>query len=320
VDTPFSLNYQHLFDFNREWNFQFADPNPLFVAPVMYEYEQEGALYALGLAYCLEFTPDFSAGITVNYWGDFIYENEWKQTYHRRGDVDIGGFPGSAVNDRVDEFSFEGWNFNIGFLWKLGEHWTLGGVLKTPFTADISHDKATVESIVFATVPMANQHNAESLALEEELDMPMAYGLGLAYRFSDSFTVSGDLYRTNWDDFAYEDSLGSKVSPISGKPKDSSGIDATTWFRLGGEYLVIGRKFVVPIRAGLFYDPAPSDESSDAYYGISLGSGLAYKRWIFDAAYQFRTGDGVGDAMLQGHDFSQDVNEHIIYASLIVHF
>ncbi len=26
----------------------------------------------------------------------------------------------------------------MGFLWRMNEHWTLGGVLKTPFTADIS--------------------------------------------------------------------------------------------------------------------------------------------------------------------------------------
>ncbi|MDP2647074.1 MAG: outer membrane protein transport protein [Desulfobacterales bacterium] len=313
-----SLNYQHLFDFNRDWSFKFAHPDPLFVAPVQYKYEQAGALYALGLAYAVEITPDFSAGITLNYWGDFIYENKWKQKYHLKGDVDLGGIPGSFTSDKTEEYSFSGWNANLGFRWKMTEHWTLGGVFKLPFTADVKHSINSVDSTVFPTVPTANSTTTTSLNYDDELDMPMAYGVGLAYRFSDSFTVSGDIYRTHWNDFAYKDSAGNKTSPVSGIAKAASDIDPTTWFRAGAEYLIIGRKFVVPLRAGLFYDPAPAEGSPDEYYGFSLGSGIAYKRWIFDVAYQYRTGDGVSSSMLKA--FSQDVSEHIVYTSLIVHF
>lgn len=149
----------------------------------------------------------------------------------------------------------------------------------------------------------------------------MSYGLGLAYRFSDRLTVSGDLYRTHWADFIYEDEQGNKTLPLSaGKPEGSSDITNTTCIRLGGEYLIIGTSYVVPLRAGIFYDPAPAEGSPDHYYGFALGSGIAYGRFIFDVAYQFRFGNGVGGSLMQNKDIAQDVREHTLYTSMIIHF
>lgn len=74
------------------------------------------------------------------------------------------------------------------------------------------------------------------------------------------------------------------------------------------------------LRSGLFYDPAPAEGSPDDYYGFSLGGGIAYKGIVFDLAYQFRSGNDVGGSILEGLGFSQDVQEHTIYSSLIFHF
>ena len=315
-----SLNYQRLYDFNREWNFNMNFGNPLFTSPVQNQYEQTGSLYALGLAYALEVTPNFSAGVTLNYWGDFIMQNKWEQTYMQRADLSVGGFPGSFAAYKKEIYSFQGWNANIGFLWRMGEHWTLGGVFKTPFTADITHEVNAEDSTTFPTVPGANSRNVSSNRYDEKLNMPMSYGLGLAYRFSDKFTLSGDVYRTHWNDFMYKNYQDVQTSPISGKALGASDIDPTTWVRFGGEYLIIRDKYVVPLRAGIFYDPAPAEGSADNYYGFALGTGIAYGRFIFDIAYQLRFGNNVGSSTLQGLNFSQDVREHTIYTSMIVHF
>ena len=90
--------------------------------------------------------------------------------------------------------------------------------------------------------------------------------------------------------------------------------------RTGAEYLIIRPKYIVPLRAGLFYDPAPSEGSSDNFYGITVGSGIAWQRFIFDVSYQFRFGNNVGSAIYKTGELSQDVREHTLYASLIVHF
>ena len=82
----------------------------------------------------------------------------------------------------------------------------------------------------------------------------------------------------------------------------------------------IGNKYIIPVRGGIFYDPAPAEDDVDNYYGIAVGSGIVYKRLVFDAAYQFRFGRDVGKSNLSHLDFSQDVMEHTFYSSIIVHF
>ena len=55
----------------------------------------------------------------------------------------------------------------------------------------------------------------------------------------------------------YIDHEGKKTSAISGLDESESDIDATVQARAGVEYLIIKPKYLVPLRAGLFYDPAP---------------------------------------------------------------
>jgi hypothetical protein len=148
----------------------------------------------------------------------------------------------------------------------------------------------------------------------------MSYGLGLAYRFSDELTVAADVYRTEWQDFILTDSNGNQISPISWASKSESDIDPTHQIRIGAEYLFIGKKYVVPLRGGIFYDPAPAEKDPDDFYGFSLGSGIAVGRFIFDIAYQFRFGKDVGEFIFGEREFSQDIYEHTAYLSLIVHF
>lgn len=311
-----SLNYQRLYDFNREWNFGYNTSN----GPVNFDYDQEGGLYALGLAYSVEIVPSVSAGVTFNYWGDFFSDQSWTQKYDINRELRVAGNPVTYTGNKREKYSFSGFNANIGFLWDISGKWTLGGVFKTPFTADVTRKINGFDSTSSPTNPKLNTYTPFDYRYDEELEMPMSYGLGVAHRFSDAFTMAFDLYRTHWNDFVYKHHDGTRTSPISGKPMDQSDIDPTTWARLGAEYLFIGDKTVIPVRAGVFYDPAPAEGSSDKYYGFSLGSGIAYDRYAFDIAYQFRFGNNVGESTLEGVSFSQDVREHTVYASLVYHF
>jgi hypothetical protein len=95
----------------------------------------------------------------------------------------------------------------------------------------------------------------------------------------------------------------------------------TTQVRIGGEYLFIlpDRNMVIPVRAGLFYDPEPSEGDVKDFYGISIGSGIAYKRVIFDLAYVLRWGRNVDTGNLIPNS-EADITQHSFLASLIIHF
>ena len=107
------------------------------------------------------------------------------------------------------------------------------------------------------------------------------------------------------------------------KSKDESDIDPTCQVRFGMEYLLVNPKshYVIPLRAGLFYDPVPAQASPDDYYGFSLGSGFSMGRCAFDIAYQYKFGNDVGDSMTdESIPQDQDVEEHMVYSSFIIYF
>jgi long-subunit fatty acid transport protein len=315
-----SLNYQHLYDFTREWDFPLAQSIPILSLTREIDYKQTGGLYAIGLAYCVQITPTFSFGITLNFWEDWLGDNGWVQNTKETGTGNFAGFPFDYRTSSHDRFSFSGFNANMGILWNATPKLTLGAVFKAPFTADLKHKHRSSASFIFPTNPALDNTASDSFRAKEHLDMPMSYGIGFAYRFSDELTVSADIYRTEWQHFVLKDSAGRKASPISGLPITESDVKPTHQVRIGAEYLLIKPKYIIPLRAGLFYDPAPAEGSPDDFFGFTLGSGIAYGRFIFDIAYQFRFGNDVGDSILQALDFSQDVKEHTLYASMIVHF
>jgi len=78
---------------------------------------------------------------------------------------------------------------------------------------------------------------------------------------------------------------------------------------------------VIPVRGGVFYDPESKQGDPEDFYGISLGSGVAYKKFLFDVAYEFRWADNVdGDRLINTGDTEIDVRQHSIPTSVIIHF
>lgn len=314
-----SLNYQNLYNFNKSWQFPLSQTSETLSLDQNIDYQQDGSLSAYGLAYSVQLLPSVSFGFTLNFWQNGIYDNKWKQTTQASGTGYDYGDPFTYQSNTTDQYSLTGFNANVGVMWNISSNFTLGAVFKTPFTADVKREYSTYKTQNFSD-PAYDSKQSASFTDYDELDMPMSYGIGLAYRLSDKFTMAADIYRTEWGDYIYKDSKGKKTSPITGLPQDQSDVDATHQIRLGGEYLFIRENYVIPLRAGIFYDPSPAQGSPDSYYGASIGSGIAYGRFVFDVAYQYRFGNNVGKSILQNFDYSEDVSEHTVYSSIIFHF
>ncbi len=314
-----SINYQNLYDLSRNWNFPLivsSDPdNTLLFNNV--DYKQDGSLSAWSLAYSFQITPALSIGATVNIWEDGIEDNNWQQKSKLKTEGNVLGNPIKSESTLVRDYDLNGLNFNLGLLWNITNHLTLGAVLKSPFTADVDlNSKFNSRVYISENVIETSSSSSDDL----DLEFPISYGLGMAYRVSDIFTVSLDVYRTHWDDFEFEDSQGNKFSAVTGKPSGESDIDPTNQIRMGAEYLLVRDKFVIPMRGGVFYDPAPAEDNPDDFFGFSLGTGIGVTRFAFDIAYQFRWGNDVGEYLLEDLDFSQDVREHSVFSSLILYF
>jgi long-subunit fatty acid transport protein len=310
----FSLNYQNLYDFSKEWDVSYSLLEDQLRYSNEIHYKNKGQLSAIGFAYAIKLHQDFFCGATLNLWKDSLTDNGWEEKSNNTIITVISGT--TFHNNRIQnhKYTFSGINFNMGFLWKPTTRLTIGGVLKTPFKADLKHEKrSTTISDEFAP-------EIENSADNQKLNMPMSFGFGLAYRFSDHLTVSTDIYHTQWQHFYREDSHGERFSPITGKKFEISDIKPSWQVRTGMEYLHITSEYVIPFRGGLFYDPAPAEGKVDNYWGFSLGSGIGFKQYFFDFAYQFRFGKNIGTSVLQDFGFSQNVFEHLFYMSLIYHY
>lgn len=307
-----SLNYQHLYAFKRDQLLRFTKINH---HDAQYHVLQDGKLSAIGLALCFQVYPKLSVGFTLNFWNDWLGTNGWEQTTHEKGPVILSESDYFMMDSSIShKYSFSGVNMNIGVLWDVTDQLTCGFVLKTPFKADLEHTTqlTNVLPTFYQTPPKK---------YSETLDMPLSCGVGAAYRFSDNWTVSADIYMTDWSEFILTDANGDQFSFITDKKLELSTVKPTCQIRLGAEYLMINKRLesIIPIRAGLFYDPMPSDGSPDNYYGFSMGTGISIGPYVFDIACQYRFATHVGDAKLRAFEFSQDVEETRIYGSFIYH-
>ena len=285
--------------------------------------QQDGSLFTVSPAIAVQITPAFSVGVAFNIWPS-IFDNGWEQEVAVRGEGRVVSgnrvVPFVSTGRIAEDFAFEGFNVTAGFLWRLNAVFSLGGVFRSPFTARVTR---THSSMVTVTLQDGSPPVTSELRFRETLDMhmPLAYGLGLSARLSDHLTISLDVSRLHWSDFRLEESSRDNVLLVDNGAPSGKGqavlngkSNDTTTLRLGAEYLWLHPKAVVPLRAGVFYDPEPGDGGTDDFFGFTLGSGIAINRWIFDIAYTFRTG--------RVHSQATDttVYQHGLLTSLIYHF
>lgn len=318
-DMVVSLNYQKLYDFTRKWDFSLCQTAEALTLKTLNDFNQQGSLSAVGVAYCTRIVMGFDVGLTFNFWNDGL--NRWEQSTVQNGEGTEDGEHFITRSYDYHKYTFRGFNVNFGFLWRtLNDRLTIGGVVKTPFSADIDHENDYSSVIVFDEPIYDREPVTGYFHHKETLKMPLSLGIGIAYRITDTLTASLDIYRTEWDDFTWEDQNGNETSPITGKSASVSDISPTHQVRLGLEHIFIGPKTLFSLCGGVFYDPAPAENHPDDIYGFSLGAGFGYKRYNFNMAYQFRYGDNVGESILKDWAYSQDLNEHTIYSSLVIHF
>ncbi len=296
-----SINYQRLYDMNKNVSIRYnVGPNPYDIS-----FEQEGYLYAVSPAVAVQVSPGFSVGATINLWKDYLGSNGWDQTTT---------FASQALSYHAVErktVSFEGVNMHLGFLWNATPSFTLGGVIKTPFDADLKETTMLVSTNAFEN---------ESAQSNEKMSMPLSYGLGAQYRASDSLILALDVYRTRWSKFVIKDPEGNEINPMTGQPIDQGKLKDTTQLRLGAEYLFIGNNSTIALRGGVFSDPEPATEKVDRYVGLSLGAGYSTKEYSLDAAYQLRKGNNVSGDISGIPDNETDITQKTFMASIIYYF
>lgn len=314
-----SLNHQMLFDLNKKVNFNYTFENELLKLPSKIFYKQNGELTTLSPAIAFQITPSLSLGATFNFWTNIFGSDGWTTKYRQSSS---GTFAGEKTKDivRIDSrYRFRGFNYHIGTLWNITDKITFGAVYKSSFNAKVNKR----EKFYSMQVTGNNPPEINDLPLTNEhlrLKMPDSYGIAFAYRFSDNFTMAIDIYRTEWGKYVLEDGNKDKWRAMNLKPRNGTTVKPTHQVRLGGEYLFILSKTVIPVRGGIYYDPEPSTNNPDDYFGISVGSGVSIGPVIIDFAYSYRFGNNAEGAVSGVPNSTIDVKQHLFLLSSIIHF
>lgn len=319
-----SFNVQRLFDLQAKTDV--ASPYTTVNGVQRVRSSQDGGLFTFSPAVAVEIIPTLAIGVAFNIWPD-LFDNGWDQ------DVSVEGEGSLRSGNRIvpfvsqgrikEKYDFRGVNFNItaGFLWEISSVLSLGGVLRTPFTAKMTRKQSSSLQVTLDPDGSGSAMATSERSFHENLDMdmPWSYGLGVALRLTDRLRLSLDVARVHWSDFRLEASSQDDVLQVENGAPAGKGeavlngkSDDTTAVRLGAQYLWPGPQ--VAFRAGGFYDPEPGDGGTDNFWGFSLGSGMTIKQVVFDLAYTFRTGTVKSDAT------DTSVNQHKFLFSMIYHF
>jgi long-subunit fatty acid transport protein len=297
---------------------------------------QSGNLFAISPAVAVQLNSKlpwfsrFAIGMAFNVWPG-LFDNGWKQdvTVNTHGSLPSGprivNFTSQA--NFKERYRLKGFNYNftVGFLWEIwqgqqGAILSLGGVFRSPFKAKIRHTSASSITVDFAD-GLESSPPLSPIDETLDLDMPLSYGLGISFRVSDVLTLSFDVSRIHWSQFRLETPQVSDEIDVEASAPSARGTailngssDDTTSVRLGAEYAWDRQRYIIPLRAGIFYDPEPSDQGTDNFFGFSFGSGLTTNSLIFDFAYTFRVGT------VRSRIADTSVYQHELLASMIYRF
>lgn len=314
-----SLNYQRLYELDKKlgisYKWPLTAPNSLVDS---ISYSQTGGLAVLSPAFAVQIIPELSIGATLNIW-DNLVGSSWKSSYTSSGSGSLGGMTFNETISSNKKNDFSGVNANLGVMYSPSAQITIGAVYKFAFDADLDKKGSSTISKTFPALPAFNTTTTSLNDEKKKMKMPASYGLGVSYKPTDNWVFALDGYYTDWSRFTIVDSLGNQINPIYGTPLSDGRLSDTVQVRVGGEYLFIMDKNIIPVRAGFFYDPEPAKNNMKDFYGFSLGSGYSTPRFSFDISYQFRTAsNATGD--LPFEDISADITQHTIMSSLIFYF
>ena len=328
TNMVFSLNYLKLYRFDKSLGFPilFPAPSPAeFGQQRFFEFDQEGAFSALIPAYGFDLTDNLSIGVTFNIWNDTITgDSSLKKQQRSIGRDFVPNIGDVKTFEEVNEEKLivdSGYSFTIGGLYRINRKWNIGFVIKPPFQLNVDQKITRTLDERFITADGSPPPEITSSVEREDSDFefPINAGGGIAWRPLKSLVTSLDITWTDWSEFNLR--KGSQdINPISGRDVDVGKLKDTITLRLGCEYVVVRDTFLIPLRFGLGYDPAPAVGGVDDYFTASLGSGFQIGNYNLDIAWEFRWGNNVNKDLFQGINATEDLRQNRILASLIYYF
>jgi hypothetical protein len=281
VAGAIQVSYQRVFSFRGD---RVIGGRPLFFSTT------EGGFDVLAAGTGLRVFHGLRLGAAMNRWFGGYSQDSFRGTPPPRE---------RQYTEKQIDYRLAGWNVNAGLIWSPLESLNVGLVGKTRFTGDLRLHRQRKD--YFSELDPKQDNTTHEDDGDVRLDFPGAVGVGASWRPRSAMTLSADYTRTFWSQgrirnfFLLPPELFEGQNPAKQVFPDLlyPTLDDTRQFdteqiRLGAEYVVIGARVKVPLRAGVFTD---SQYFADAagrvprFIGFSVGSGLIVGPVLFDVAY-----------------------------------
>jgi hypothetical protein len=180
------------------------------------------------------------------------------------------------------------WGLTGGFLWRLADGWSVGGVYRQGPEVGIALEGRAGEAADLGVPPGGVFRRLDGLSVE----LPWILGLGCAYRAPDG----GLTLSFQWDRIQYSTvvkSLERAAAPMGATVE--SALDDANELHLGGEYVFLRSTPVIALRVGAWLDPDHQmrDTSGDLFLQalqprgedqvhVALGLGVAFQSYQID--------------------------------------
>ena len=306
------LSYQRAISFDGSRRIQLYNQESGLLAQFE-EGRSDGGFDVVAVGTGLRLSRRVRTGFTVNRW-----MNGYDQTLSRtilRGDV------GRPLREFDLDFRPRGWSFNFGLIVSPIDRLNVAAIYKTPFTADVSLEKARRDS--WGTIEEVEEVTSNAASSEAvRLDFPSSLGFGVSWRPRDTLTLSADFTRTSWSEARILNYFDLRRTPRGGDgapavspppivypelqyptllavpdpddPARQYGQQNAEQIRVGVEWVLIRGGLKVPLRAGYFNDRqiTPIAGGDPPHFnGFTVGTGIILGSLLLDVAYVHEFGD-----------------------------
>jgi hypothetical protein len=269
---------------------------------------------------------------------------------------------------------FRGFNVNLGLLWRASPRLRFGAVFKTPFdmqyeelestSSDRTSDRTSYVAVPGEARSVLTTRSTTTVSQTGPVRWPRTFGVGVAFNPRPELTLSSDVTTSAWSGAVWTRTrlerfltpspahFSTTVSSFTGGVrwptslplKDSPDLEEfrislrdqhdTYQARVGAEYVLTRRKFVLPLRAGGFVDrPYFSNGRGEPVraWGWTAGAGVVWSLLALDVAYvrqstsysldlDFTTVDDGGRVDEQRSTRPDHISADRIYVSGIIRF
>lgn len=281
--------------------------------------KQTGGIDAISPAVAIQIAPAFSIGAAANILvrgSKFKEDDDWSNGDYWRYE---------------EQMNFSGLNFNGGILITPSKKFSIGTMLRLPFTMSRTGESTT--EYKFGTVTGTSDTTYPDD--QRQWTMPFMIGIGLAFRPTENMTLAFDYERRNYGSTEFTRKYLNTSGTVSEQTFEDIWMNCNQ-FRLGMEYLFVGPNAVFPLRLGFktvpqvypnmeWTEPATTvDSTSMSGIGFTGGFGMKMGRIWLDLAYEmirtptYRYTENYSDGSVYKEE---DIElAHSILASVIFHF